>query len=54
MIDDFIKQNLGGQQESYYFQLIPLALTLVNKKSELPPPDTTYRFAVLKGNRSER
>jgi hypothetical protein len=37
------------QQESFYFQLIPLALSIINKESEVPAKGTTYRFGVFKG-----
>ena len=49
MIDRVINQNLNQQQESFYFQLIPISLTLVNKQSDLPAAGTTYRFSVHKG-----
>ena len=48
MIDHVL--NLGPvQQESYYFQLIPISLAMVNPSSELPAAGTTYRFTVSKG-----
>ena len=31
MIDRIVSQGLNSQQESFYFQLIPISLTLVNK-----------------------
>jgi hypothetical protein len=37
------------QQDSYYFQLIPLSLSIISKESELPAEGTTYRFSVAKG-----
>ena len=51
MIDRMLGPGLQ-QGESYYFQLIPISLTLINKDSELPPRDTTYRFTIFKGARS--
>jgi len=36
-------------QESYYFQLIPVGLTIINRESDLPSQGTTYRFSILKG-----
>ena len=48
MIDRMLGPGLQ-QGESYYFQLIPIGLTLVNKDSELPSRDTTYRFTIYKG-----
>jgi hypothetical protein len=49
MIDRVL--NLGPvQQDSYYFQLIPISLSIINPDSELPAPGTTYRFSVSKGN----
>lgn len=51
MIDRVL--NFGPvQQESYYFQLIPLSLSMINPSSELPAKGTTYRFSVSKGNPS--
>jgi hypothetical protein len=48
MIDRVL--NLGPvQQESYYFQLIPISLSIVNKDCELPAKDTTYKYLVFKG-----
>lgn len=42
--------NFGPvQQESYYFQLIPISLSIVNKECELPAQGTTYKFLVFKG-----
>ena len=49
MIDRFVNQGLNQPQESFYFQLIPLSLKLVNPESDLPAQGTTYRFSVLKG-----
>ena len=37
------------QQESFYFQLIPLSLAIIDPQSQLPAPDTTYRFTIYKG-----
>ena len=37
------------QLEGYYFQLIPLFLSIVGKESLLPAEDTTYRFNIWKG-----
>lgn len=48
MIDRLIGPGLQ-QGESFYFQLIPIGLTIVNKDCELPPRDTTYRFSIFKG-----
>lgn len=48
MIDRVL--NFGPvQQDSYYFQLIPISLAIVNASSELPASGTTYRFVVSKG-----
>ena len=48
MIDRVL--NLGPvQQDSYYFQLIPISLSIVNKQCELPAQGTTYKFIVVKG-----
>jgi hypothetical protein len=48
MIDRVL--NFGPvQQESYYFQLIPISLSIVNKQCELPAQGTTYKFIVVKG-----
>lgn len=52
MIDRVL--NLGvNNQESYYFQLIPLSLTIINQESELPVHGTTYRFTISKGIRCQ-
>jgi len=37
------------QQESFYFQLIPLSLAIIDPQSQLPTPGTTYRFTIYKG-----
>ena len=38
-----------SSKNSYYFQIVPLFLTLVGKDTELPAQGTTYRFSVHKG-----
>lgn len=48
MIDNVL--NFGPTQtESYYFQLIPLDLSIVGKGSMIPAVGTTYRFIISKG-----
>lgn len=37
------------QLEGYYFQLIPLFLSIVGKEALLPSDDTNYRFNIWKG-----
>ena len=49
MIDRMVNQGLNQPQESFYFQLIPISLTLVNTGCDLPAQGTTYRFSVFKG-----
>lgn len=50
MIDRVL--NFGPvQQDSYYFQLIPISLAIVTA-SDLPAKDTTYKFTVSKGTPS--
>lgn len=43
--------NLGNTQaDSFYFQLYPINLAIVDKNSVMPEPGTTYKFAIFKGN----
>ena len=49
MLDRVVNQGLNQPQESFYFQLIPISLTLVDSNCELPAKGTTYRFSVFKG-----
>lgn len=50
MIDRALAGLNASQQDTYYFQLYPLNLTIVGKESVAPPSGTTYRFTVSKGN----
>ncbi len=52
MIDRVLNMGVANQ-ESYYFQLIPLSLSIINRESELPVQGTTYRFTISKGTRCE-
>ena len=47
MIDKAL--NTIATTESFYFQLYPLSLAIVNPDCDLPAPGTTYRFNILKG-----
>ena len=38
-----------SSKNSYYFQIVPLFLSIVGKETELPGQGTTYRFSVHKG-----
>jgi len=49
MIDRALNFGPPVQQESYYFQLIPVSLSIINKESEVPAKGTTYRFGIFKG-----
>ena len=51
VVDMFTGVLDGGasKAESYYFQVLPLFLSVVGKESELPVAGTTYRFSVSKG-----
>ena len=49
MLDRMVNQGLNQPQESFYFQLIPISLTLINTSCDLPAQGTTYRFSVFKG-----
>jgi hypothetical protein len=49
MLDRIVSHGINHDQESFYFQLIPISLTLVDTQAELPAAGTTYRFSVFKG-----
>ena len=44
-----VLDGAASKAESYYFQVLPLFLSVVGKESELPAAGTTYRFSVSKG-----
>ena len=39
--------------DSFYFQLYPLSLYIVNPQCDLPAPGTTYRLTLLKGKNND-
>lgn len=41
-------------KDSYYFQLHPILIRIGSRDIELPAPDTTYRFIIMKGTHSFR
>lgn len=44
-----IQNTAQNAAETYYFQLVPLTLSIIGKDSQVPAPGTTYKFCILKG-----
>jgi hypothetical protein len=47
MLDDILL--LGPSKNAYYFQVVPLWLSIVGKDSQLPAEGTAYKLSLHKG-----
>lgn len=48
MLDDILIMGTISKH-AFYFQIIPIYLSIFGKDSELPAQGTTYRFSIHKG-----